>query len=263
MRRRDQDGWAVREDAGRGWRRVVASPEPIRIVEVDAIRSLIESGFVVISVGGGGIPVVADANGELSGIAAVIDKDHACSLLANEHRGGAVPGHDRRREGGARLRPADAAVDRPDDARRGEGVPGRGHALPAGQHGAEDRGRGRLPRARRRHCDHHRPGERRAGARRRDGDAHRRRTEALRSHHDRRPLETARGRPRGRARRHRRPRRPRASACSRASGSTPTSRSPTASSPGSATYDGTRGRRRRRAASSCPASSTPTCTSSR
>ncbi len=82
MRRRDEDGWAVREDAGRGWRRVVASPEPIRIVEVDAIRSLIESGFVVISVGGGGIPVVADAGGDLSGIAAVIDKDHACSLLA-------------------------------------------------------------------------------------------------------------------------------------------------------------------------------------
>ena len=82
LRRRDQDGWAVREDAGRGWRRVVPSPEPIRIVEVDAIRSLLESRFVVISVGGGGIPVVADANGELSGIAAVIDKDHACSLLA-------------------------------------------------------------------------------------------------------------------------------------------------------------------------------------
>jgi len=82
MRRRDHDGWAVREDAGRGWRRVVASPEPLRIVEVDAIRSLLESGFVVISVGGGGIPVVADANGDLSGIAAVIDKDHACSLLA-------------------------------------------------------------------------------------------------------------------------------------------------------------------------------------
>ncbi len=82
LRRRDQDGWSVREDAGRGWRRVVPSPEPIRIVEVDAIRSLIESRFVVISVGGGGIPVVADANGDLSGIAAVIDKDHACSLLA-------------------------------------------------------------------------------------------------------------------------------------------------------------------------------------
>ncbi len=82
IRRRDEDGWAVREDAGRGWRRVVPSPEPIRIVEVDAIRSLIESGFVVISVGGGGIPVVADADGNLTGIAAVIDKDHACSLLA-------------------------------------------------------------------------------------------------------------------------------------------------------------------------------------
>jgi carbamate kinase len=84
MRRRDEDGWSVKEDAGRGWRRVVASPEPIRIVEVDAVRSLIENRFVVITVGGGGIPVIADANGELSGIAAVIDKDHACALLANE-----------------------------------------------------------------------------------------------------------------------------------------------------------------------------------
>jgi carbamate kinase len=82
-RRRDEDGWAVREDAGRGWRRVVPSPEPIRIVEVDAIRSLLENRFVVISVGGGGIPVVADDKGELTGIAAVIDKDHACALLAN------------------------------------------------------------------------------------------------------------------------------------------------------------------------------------
>jgi len=82
-RRRDEDGWSVKEDAGRGWRRVVPSPEPIRIVEVDAIRSLIENRFVVISVGGGGIPVVADEKGELTGIAAVIDKDHACSLLAN------------------------------------------------------------------------------------------------------------------------------------------------------------------------------------
>jgi carbamate kinase len=82
MRRRDDDGWAVREDAGRGWRRVVPSPAPVRIVEVDAIRRLIDSGFVVVSVGGGGIPVVADRNGELNGVAAVIDKDLACSLLA-------------------------------------------------------------------------------------------------------------------------------------------------------------------------------------
>jgi carbamate kinase len=82
MRRRDEDGWAVREDAGRGWRRVVASPAPLRIVEEDAIRALMDAGFVVVSVGGGGIPVVADAEGNLSGVAAVIDKDLACSLLA-------------------------------------------------------------------------------------------------------------------------------------------------------------------------------------
>ena len=82
LRRRDEDGWAVIEDAGRGWRRVVPSPAPLRIVEEAAIRSLIESGFVVISVGGGGIPVVADENGNLVGVAAVIDKDLGCSLLA-------------------------------------------------------------------------------------------------------------------------------------------------------------------------------------
>jgi carbamate kinase len=82
LRRRDEDGWVVREDAGRGWRRVVASPVPVRIVEEAALRTLVESGFVVISVGGGGIPVVVGADGDLEGVAAVIDKDHACSLLA-------------------------------------------------------------------------------------------------------------------------------------------------------------------------------------
>jgi carbamate kinase len=83
LRRRDRDGWSVVEDAGRGWRRVVPSPEPLRIVEEDAIRSLITEGFVVIATGGGGIPVVADADGNLVGVAAVIDKDLACSLLAS------------------------------------------------------------------------------------------------------------------------------------------------------------------------------------
>jgi len=82
MRRRHEDGWDVREDAGRGWRRVVASPVPLRIVEEDAVRALVESRFVVISAGGGGIPVVVDADGNLTGVAAVIDKDLACSLLA-------------------------------------------------------------------------------------------------------------------------------------------------------------------------------------
>lgn len=83
-RRRDEEGWAVMEDAGRGWRRVVASPQPIRIVEVEAVRNLLGAGFVVISAGGGGIPVVADADGNLQGVAAVIDKDLASSLLATE-----------------------------------------------------------------------------------------------------------------------------------------------------------------------------------
>ncbi len=83
-RRRDEEGWAVMEDAGRGWRRVVGSPIPRRIVEIEAIRSLIDAGFVVISTGGGGIPVVADEQGNLVGVAAVIDKDYASSLLAND-----------------------------------------------------------------------------------------------------------------------------------------------------------------------------------
>ncbi len=82
-KRRDEDGWAVMEDAGRGWRRVVPSPIPKRIVEEEAVRNLIANGFVVITVGGGGIPVVADRNGDLQGVAAVIDKDFASSLLAN------------------------------------------------------------------------------------------------------------------------------------------------------------------------------------
>ncbi|MFQ5575423.1 MAG: carbamate kinase [Anaerolineae bacterium] len=82
-RRREQDGWDVVEDAGRGWRRVVPSPIPIRIVEEEAVKNLIQAGFTVITVGGGGIPVVANKAGELEGIAAVIDKDYASSLLAN------------------------------------------------------------------------------------------------------------------------------------------------------------------------------------
>jgi carbamate kinase len=82
MRRR-AEGWAVIEDAGRGWRCVVPSPAPKRIVEQATIRQLIESGAIVIAVGGGGIPVVADQDGALHGVAAVIDKDLSCALLAN------------------------------------------------------------------------------------------------------------------------------------------------------------------------------------
>ena len=82
QRRIEVDGWDCSEDAGRGWRRVVASPLPMRIVEEPSVKALIDAGVVVITVGGGGIPVVADEHGHLHGIAAVIDKDFASSLLA-------------------------------------------------------------------------------------------------------------------------------------------------------------------------------------
>jgi len=80
--RADNEGWAVVEDAGRGWRRVVPSPLPVRILEQDAIKALLREGFVVIGIGGGGIPVVEDESGNLVGVEAVIDKDFASSLLA-------------------------------------------------------------------------------------------------------------------------------------------------------------------------------------
>jgi carbamate kinase len=82
MRRRDDEGWDVVEDAGRGWRRVVASPQPKRIVELAVIKSLLDAGVVTIAVGGGGIPVIENEAGDLEGIAAVIDKDLASALLA-------------------------------------------------------------------------------------------------------------------------------------------------------------------------------------
>lgn len=82
-KRREQEmGWSVVEDAGRGWRRVVASPLPKEIVELDTVKTLIDVGIVVITVGGGGIPVIDQGNGDYIGVAAVIDKDYASSLLA-------------------------------------------------------------------------------------------------------------------------------------------------------------------------------------
>ena len=76
------DGWTLKEDAGRGWRRVVASPKPLAIIEEDTIRLLLQQDVIVIAVGGGGIPVVENAAGDLEGRAAVIDKDLASCLLA-------------------------------------------------------------------------------------------------------------------------------------------------------------------------------------
>lgn len=80
---RAKDGWVVVEDAGRGWRRVVPSPIPVRIIEQEPIGSLIKAGFTVISVGGGGIPVIEDEKGDLVGVEAVIDKDFGSAILAS------------------------------------------------------------------------------------------------------------------------------------------------------------------------------------
>jgi carbamate kinase len=83
-RREAEMDWSVVEDAGRGWRRVVASPLPKEVVELDTVKALINAGIVVITVGGGGIPVIDKGNGDYIGTAAVIDKDYASSLLARE-----------------------------------------------------------------------------------------------------------------------------------------------------------------------------------
>jgi carbamate kinase len=79
-----EQGWQMVEDAGRGWRKVVASPPPIRILDVEAVTRLVGGGAVVVSAGGGGIPVYQDVGGYYRGVEAVIDKDYTASLLAQE-----------------------------------------------------------------------------------------------------------------------------------------------------------------------------------
>jgi len=81
-RRQREQGWSVVEDAGRGWRRVVASPLPKEIVELETIQTILARGIVTITVGGGGIPVIDPGDGNYQGVASVIDKDFASSLLA-------------------------------------------------------------------------------------------------------------------------------------------------------------------------------------
>lgn len=76
-------GYTVREDSGRGWRRVVPSPKPQEIIEAPVIKALVDAGVLVVSTGGGGIPVLRDASGQLSGVAAVIDKDFGAAKLAD------------------------------------------------------------------------------------------------------------------------------------------------------------------------------------
>lgn len=76
-----ENGWTVVQDAGRGWRRVVPSPQPLEVVEWPAIKAMLDAGVLVVAVGGGGIPVVREADGQLRGVDAVIDKDRASDLL--------------------------------------------------------------------------------------------------------------------------------------------------------------------------------------
>jgi carbamate kinase len=83
-RHREQDGWVVVEDAGRGFRRVVPSPTPLRIVEIDVLRHLVEGGYLLVAAGGGGIPVIENERRELHGVEAVIDKDLTSAMLAAE-----------------------------------------------------------------------------------------------------------------------------------------------------------------------------------
>ncbi len=77
-----EQGWKVVEDSGRGWRRVVASPKPREILELEVIRQLVERGNVVIACGGGGLPVFVQDDGNLKGVEAVVDKDYASALVA-------------------------------------------------------------------------------------------------------------------------------------------------------------------------------------
>ena len=79
-----EKGYSMKEDAGHGWRRVVASPMPVAIEELDAVKCLVNNGFITVTVGGGGIPVIRNDKGELEGTAAVIDKDLASEKLAED-----------------------------------------------------------------------------------------------------------------------------------------------------------------------------------
>jgi carbamate kinase len=77
-------GWTMKEDSGRGWRKVVPSPRPLEIIQLEAVKLLLEAGHCVIAGGGGGIPVIRDASGYLVGVEAVIDKDRLSALLAQQ-----------------------------------------------------------------------------------------------------------------------------------------------------------------------------------
>jgi carbamate kinase len=148
-------GWKVREDAGRGWRRVVPSPRPVKVLELGSVRTLLDQGVIVVAPGGGGVPVVA-RDGRHNGVDAVIDKDHASALLALGLGAGRLViltqvGAVYEGFGGESARALTELSPGRDDRIL--------ERLPAGQHAPQGRGRLPLcPRDRRRGAHHERGG---------------------------------------------------------------------------------------------------------
>ena len=126
-------GWTVVEDAGRGWRRVVASPDPKDVVEIDTVKALIKAGVIVITVGGGGIPVIDAGEGNYIGTAAVIDKDYASSLLAQEINADLFVISTAVEKVALNLRQAQPGVARPDHRGGSQAVYGRRATSPKAQ----------------------------------------------------------------------------------------------------------------------------------
>ena len=174
-----KQGWIVREDAGRGWRRVVPSPAPKKIIDLDVIRTLADAGYVVIGCGGGGIPVVEDGDGALRGVEAVIDKDLASSLLARAIGADLFMVSTGVERVAVHFNKPKSTMARQDHGRRGGAVLC-GGPVRQGQHGSEDPRAHRLPRGRRRGRADHEHREYRAGPRRRNRNPHRARVTPIR-----------------------------------------------------------------------------------
>ena len=169
-----EQGWQMVEDAGRGWRKVVPSPQPRRILDVEVIRRLVEAGAVVIAAGGGGIPVYQDVGGYFRGVEAVIDKDYTTSLLAQELDADLVIILTQVAQVAENFGRPEPALARPDRRRQSEGDAG---AAPvrARLNGPQDQGRRRVRREDRQGGAHHRRRAPEGCARADVGDVHRRR----------------------------------------------------------------------------------------
>ncbi len=163
--------WRFVEDAGRGYRRVVASPEPKRIVEAPAIKALIQQGFVVIGAGGGGIPVVRSEAGDYQSVDAVIDKDLSTALLAREIHADILVITTRRRKSLYPLWQTAAAGARSGGYCHHDPLYA-GRAFPARQHVAKNHRQPDIFRTRRQRSDYHHAGMPACGAARRNGHSY-------------------------------------------------------------------------------------------